>query len=491
MSRLPSLSYDVLILVLEWIQDDYPSLFSCSLVDRTFRDASARYLYRKVTYAPGYSLVLDLRRKDDFLEGIFLSARLPHNAPLVRRFEVSGFLSSRPPPINKFPAYVRSAVECWPNLQALVFSPQMYHESLFNDTLPLLPRLTLLKSLSVNTACTNESHVDVLVQVRGLEILTIQSPTRAILQLLPDWIGQLQNTLRILRLTNSCGSVTPGVLRSFVPYLQRVTSFELGLSYSLTDDDIFAFWEELPSLHTVSFRYYLQLRPSHVPYLPHLRDLTIYYTNTLTRDYTDHLCRWIRRLISKSPLISLRLLCENGIDGPSVSFDPLAEHLSLKHATRLRALEMPHSFVGRKMFITLCSLCSELEELTLGISSDALGDIFSSPNALHHLHTATFYIRNRKRRLDISQSAAEAIFMSIPRLRRLTVDGKHFEVCQLVVVIIIELRYMSSALALVKGMWTAGLDGNLRFTVEQVHGISFFRWERGSEEAQEHMRYNR
>ncbi|KAI0669045.1 hypothetical protein C8Q78DRAFT_1044339 [Trametes maxima] len=464
MSR-PSLSYDVLILFLGWIQDDYPSLFSCSLVDRTFSHASAKYLYGKVTYAPGFSPVLDLRRRD-FSEGLFISARLPHNAPLVRYFEVSGFLSPRPPPINKFPAYIRSAVECWPNLQTLVFAPQMYHENLFNDTLLLLPNLALLNSLSVNSACTREGYADLLVQIRGLESLTIQSPTRAILQLLPEWLGRLQSTLRTLRLTSSCGSVTPGVLRSFVPLLQMITTFELGLSYSLTDDDVFAFWENLPNLHTVAFRYYLQLRPSRRPCLPHLRHITVFYTNTLTRDYTDHLCRWIRRLISRSPLVSLRLLCENGIDGPSVSFDPLAEHLSLKHATRLRVLEMPHSFVGRKAFITLCLSCSQLEELTLGISRDALEGFSPSPNALQHLHTAAFYIRNRRRRLHIPQGTAEAIFKSAPRLRRLTVDRKRFE-----------------------GMWAASADGSLCFAVEQVQEISFFLWEQGSEEARRQINY--
>ncbi len=55
----------------------------------------------------------------------------------------------------------------------------------------------------------------------------------------------------------SCGSITPGVLRSFVPHLQLVSSFALGLSYSLTDDDVFAFWTSLPHLRSLDFRYYL------------------------------------------------------------------------------------------------------------------------------------------------------------------------------------------------------------------------------------------
>ena len=36
-----------------------------------------------------------------------------------------------------------------------------------------------------------------------------------------------------------------------------MTSFALGLSYSLTDDDVFTFWADLPRLQSLEFRYYL------------------------------------------------------------------------------------------------------------------------------------------------------------------------------------------------------------------------------------------
>lgn len=65
MATNASLSYDVLILVLGWFRDDYSSLCAVSLVNHTFREASATYLYRKVTYSPEFSPVLDLRKRDD------------------------------------------------------------------------------------------------------------------------------------------------------------------------------------------------------------------------------------------------------------------------------------------------------------------------------------------------------------------------------------------------------------------------------------------
>ncbi|KAI0683671.1 hypothetical protein C8T65DRAFT_235312 [Cerioporus squamosus] len=254
------ISYDVIIHILDWLRDDYCSLYHSSLASRTFRDAAAALLYRKVTYSPSHHTAihaLDLRPRDDLVKGFFLSARLPHNAIFVRRLEISGFLSRRPPPLNKFPAQLKAAIECWPNVQTVVFVPRLYHELTFTDALPLLLHLSALRDLTVNGACTSDALAPVLVQVHGLESLAIESPSRAILQLLPDWLAALRPTMRKLHLTGSCGSVTPGVLRSFIPHLQEASSFALGLSYSLTDDDVFNFCSQLPHLRSLELRYYL------------------------------------------------------------------------------------------------------------------------------------------------------------------------------------------------------------------------------------------
>ncbi|KAI0334304.1 hypothetical protein GY45DRAFT_1431831, partial [Cubamyces sp. BRFM 1775] len=171
-STVAVLSYDVLVLVFDWLRDDYPALFSCALVDKTFKKAATAYLYRKVTYSPAFSPILDLRRnRDDFSEGFFASVRLPHNAPLVRRLEVSGYLSTRPPPLNKLHTQLRSAIECWPNLQIVVFAPRQYHEGLFAEVIPLLPQLVFLRSIRVNAACSGENHAPLLVKLRNLESL--------------------------------------------------------------------------------------------------------------------------------------------------------------------------------------------------------------------------------------------------------------------------------------------------------------------------------
>ncbi len=116
---------------------------------------------------------------------------------------LKGYLSARPPPLNKLPGQLKALVECWTNLRSVTFAPQQYHDDTFNSTLLLLLSLPRLQHLSVNPSCSGDGHVATLTQLRNLQSLTIQSPTRAVLQILPDWLRELKPTLRTLHLTVS------------------------------------------------------------------------------------------------------------------------------------------------------------------------------------------------------------------------------------------------------------------------------------------------
>ncbi|KAH9856164.1 hypothetical protein C2E23DRAFT_882278 [Lenzites betulinus] len=443
------LSYDILVLVLEWLQDDYESLFSCSLVSHACREISATYLYKKVVYSPPSkpSPVLDLSPKQalDFMKGIFAPACTPHHVQLVQYLEVSGFLPGHPKIRNRMMEYIETAIKSWPNLQTIVLDPTSYHPSLFTEILPLLPQLQFLRSLHVNAYGIDQALAPKLTELRNLNSLTLHSPSRALLDLLPRWLGKLQDTLREFKLTHGCGSVTPGVLYSFLPYLQKIDSSALGLSYSLTNNDVFAFWEGLPHLQTLEYRYYLQLQPMISPRLLHLRHLTVHHWGLLITSEMTSFCKWIRHVIAKAPLESLRLVCEIEVTSPTLSFDPLIEHLSLKHATRLRILDMRRSYLGIKALRMLCRSCTVLEQLAVGISGDALDEFPLLAGSLVHLQTVWFRIRNCKGPVVISQSSAEILMRSAPCLRRVTVDGTRFE-----------------------GLWKTGPDGDVRFVVERV-----------------------
>lgn len=66
--------------------------------------------------------------------------------------------------------------------------------------LPQLLNCTHFSDLTVGRACCDEDVSPLLTQLSGLNALTIHDPTRAILQLLPDWLIRLQGTLSRLAL---------------------------------------------------------------------------------------------------------------------------------------------------------------------------------------------------------------------------------------------------------------------------------------------------
>lgn len=60
-------NYDIIIQILDHLEEQYSTLFICTLVNRTFNAAASRLLYRQVIFSPPYQRgVVDLRRRDEF-----------------------------------------------------------------------------------------------------------------------------------------------------------------------------------------------------------------------------------------------------------------------------------------------------------------------------------------------------------------------------------------------------------------------------------------
>lgn len=95
------------------------------------------------------------------------------------------------------------AIKSFINLRRVQFTPQTYHEDLFQESLIALRDLRALTEIAVNESCTDDAKAPVLVELCGLKKLTLNSPSRAILQLLPDWLRRLSGTLQELHLTVS------------------------------------------------------------------------------------------------------------------------------------------------------------------------------------------------------------------------------------------------------------------------------------------------
>lgn len=102
--------------------------------------------------------------------------------------------------MNSLPETLLSAVKAFENLHTLEILPETYPEDLFTELLVEAKNRTSLVDLRVNSSCTDEIHAPLLADIGGLRELALKSPSRAILQLLPDWLARLPS-LRELHLT--------------------------------------------------------------------------------------------------------------------------------------------------------------------------------------------------------------------------------------------------------------------------------------------------
>lgn len=103
-------------------------------------------------------------------------------------------------PINPLAKCLIAAIPMWRNLAAVTIIPTHAPEGLFTEPLRLLRGLPDLRTLKVNSACADALSAAALSRVVGLKSLTLVDPNRAILDLLPDWLSRLSNTLHQLHL---------------------------------------------------------------------------------------------------------------------------------------------------------------------------------------------------------------------------------------------------------------------------------------------------
>ncbi|KAJ3758969.1 hypothetical protein EV360DRAFT_82560 [Lentinula raphanica] len=313
---VPTLPFDILLLILDHLLPDSSSctndetpdcqskamnaLYYCSLASRELSQVAGRVLYRSVELNPSrennaHKADWDTRSRELAFRGHqtrvdeyglpmaphpLLSAldikSLNPTYTYVQNLAITGYLSTLPPgSSNQLPALLADAIRLFTSkphaqLRSLRFTPETCHPDTFVQSLEVLSEKTevsrCLQELHLNQhAFDDENKTDLLARVKGLKKLTLENPTRVLLQALvkrdsgEGWLHVLQTGLVELHLTNDCGSITPGVLNSFMPYLSQLRCFTLGISYSLADKDIFAALSGLNELRSLSIRWYLQL----------------------------------------------------------------------------------------------------------------------------------------------------------------------------------------------------------------------------------------
>ena len=103
-------------------------------------------------------------------------------------------------PVNPLVKCLIAAIPAWKNLIGVTIVPMHAPEGLFAGSLRLLQELPCLRTLRVNKTCNDTPSAPILSQIVGLGSLTVIDPSRAILDLLPDWLSRLSDTLLELHL---------------------------------------------------------------------------------------------------------------------------------------------------------------------------------------------------------------------------------------------------------------------------------------------------
>ncbi|THV03494.1 hypothetical protein K435DRAFT_962380 [Dendrothele bispora CBS 962.96] len=416
--------------------EEYDALFNCSLVNWAFNQEASKLLYLHITFHRSLSSSFNLR-DNGLLEGktAWNSALLPQYAPFVRHLKINGVMSERHPPKNQFPEALLNAVKSFVNLSSVTFTTKGGYIETFTEPLRLLPELSSLDAVNVGGDWLDEKRAHLLTELKRLRKVSIISPSRAMLDLLPGWLKELKDDLMELHLLNDCGSITPGVLSTIIRSLHNIRSFSMGLSFSITDHDLFNAISQLSCLEDLGvYYYYQQMIPWDGPSVPSLRFLTVTIKDhPFSAQMFESLSKWIQRIIYPRTLPrprveSLRISEDNCFYARNdiFKFDSLVYHLAAKHANSLRVLDMPTMFISVRALKVLFEQCGELEELSFSSGKNLLTQFREQAHSLTKLHTVGLYVRHAKWR-DISIDEVESMYASVPSLRSLAINGEKWD----------------------------------------------------------------
>ncbi|KAF7331174.1 hypothetical protein MSAN_02436000 [Mycena sanguinolenta] len=398
---------DLLCLILDLLKDDKLTLCRCCLVNQEFNHIASKLLYSEVVLNIRPSVIAfasstsprPRSRYEKFCNALLASASLPQNAPNVKVLRIKGYPDS-------LSEALLPAVKTFENLQTVEIMPDKSEDDLFTPILAELENRPSLVDLHVNSACMDETNAPLLTRIEGLRTLGLERPNRIILLLLLDWLGRL-TSLRELHLTRDCGSITPGVLRSFVPFLANIT----------------AFFPRHFLLHhrRRSVRLSRPAALSRDSQTPALLAMESPRARPEDDDVVDKLCAWVLRAITGAPIEHIRFCCDEyptDAEAPR-GFDVLVEHLSRENSDTLRALDLNGWLISAESVVLLFESCAGLEELVTALDPDGFAEFRCLVPTMKDLHTAE--VRVCTPFIASAEDAAQ-ILQSSDVLRRLTVN---------------------------------------------------------------------
>lgn len=95
---------------------------------------------------------------------------------------------------------LREAAPRWTELTSVTLHPAGCPSKFFSETLQILQGFSQIRHLAVNYTCMDETTAKILVQFNNLVTVVLFDPTRALLELITEWLSRLSPTLDCLHL---------------------------------------------------------------------------------------------------------------------------------------------------------------------------------------------------------------------------------------------------------------------------------------------------
>lgn len=116
-------------------------------------------------------------------------------------------------------------------------------------------------------------------------------------------------------------------------------------------------------------------QPTVLPALGELKYFAVNHLRMQTKREVVRFCKWIRTVISASPIDHLRIICDDGHDGSygaNISFDNIIDHLVRKRSRMLRVLDFRYAYLGVNAVQCLFKTCAFLEEFHISAGKPAI-----------------------------------------------------------------------------------------------------------------------
>ncbi|KAI0634610.1 hypothetical protein C8Q77DRAFT_1217663 [Trametes polyzona] len=363
-------------------------LAALCLVSKTFYNFAVPLLYERVfIYAwhkEGKAKVVKLFRT--------LSDH-PHLAQLVQQLVIRDFPKAlQSEDFDAILDLCLSGVRNCKNLRACTWTR---HGSLTSRVLETLADCPQLTELEVNGQHNNYYDPWILPRFAHLRKLSLIMPSGGVIDTLPAWLRNNQETLQYLSLIcKSSTRVTDGVLRDIAPYMANLEYFYLVGCPKVTHEGLWAVVSGaykgilglgMEGLSTAFDMAVFSERCNRSGALARLRSIT------LTVDEHTSLVEWQKHvlgLLSSAPLQQFHISTVGGHVNHRLS-DEFCAAIVSAHGGRLTRFSVHRMRMSIGAIADICARCSVLQQLFIVVEQndlDALGPCLAQARCLRAVH---------------------------------------------------------------------------------------------------------